>query len=104
MQPKEIFALALAGKEVPRVPYIETSVAFKLSEAVLGRKLTPVEIPQLGLKARNVADEKELARLLGRDEISVRFTAPTFCDKVAGAGGQIFPGGWPLSTSPGSPR
>jgi uroporphyrinogen decarboxylase len=92
LQPKEIFALAMAKQEVPRVPFIETSVAFKLSEALLGRKLKPVEIPQLGLKARNVDDEKELSRLLGRDEISFRFTAPTFCEKLVGAGGQVFTG------------
>ncbi len=92
MQPKEIFKLAMAGQEVPRVPYIETSIAFKLSETVLERKLKPVEIPQLGLKARNVEDEKELSRLLGRDEISFRFTAPTFCEKLVGADGQVFPG------------
>ncbi len=92
MQPKEIFALAMARKEVPRVPYIETSIAFKLSETVLGRKLKPVEIPQLGLKARHVEDEKELSRKLGRDEISVRFTAPVFCEMMMGADGIRFPG------------
>lgn len=92
MQPKEIFMLAMAKQEVPRVPYIETSIAFKLSETILGRKLKPVEIAPLGLKARNIEDEKELARLLGRDEISIRFTAPTFCEKIVGADGQLFPG------------
>lgn len=92
MQPKEIFKLAMEGKEVPRVPYIETSIAFNLSESILGRKLKPLEIPHLGLKARNVEDEKELARMLGRDEISIRFTAPTFCEKLVGADGQLFPG------------
>lgn len=92
MQPKEIFSLAMARQEVPRVPFIETSIAFNLSEKLLGRKLVPVEIPQLGTKMRNVEDEKELARLLGRDEISIRFTAPTFCEKLVGADGLIFPG------------
>ena len=92
MQPKEIFKLTMTKQEVPRVPYIETSIAFKLSETILGRKLTPVEIPQLGLKSRNVEDEKELSRLLGRDEISIRFTAPTFCEKHVGADGLVFPG------------
>lgn len=82
----------MANQEVPRVPYIETSIAFKLSETVLGRKLKPVEIPQLGIKARHVEDEKELARLLGRDEISIRFTAPTFCEMMVGADGHRFPG------------
>jgi len=84
--------LAMAKQEVPRVPYIETSIAFELSETMLGRKLKPVEIARLGLKLRNVEDEKELARLLGRDEISIRFTAPTFCEKILGADGLVFPG------------
>ena len=92
MQPKEIFKLAMARKEVPRVPYIETAIAFRLSETLLGRKLKPAEIHQLGIKNRNVEDEKELSRLLGRDEISVRLTAPTFCEMVVGADGQRFSG------------
>jgi uroporphyrinogen decarboxylase len=92
MQPKEIFMLAMTRQEVPRVPFIETSIAFNLSEKLLGRKLIPVEIPQLGTKARNVEDEKELARMLGRDEISLRFTAPTFCEIMIGADGHAFPG------------
>lgn len=92
MQPMEIFKLAMDKQEVPRVPYIETSIAFNLSEKVLGRKLKPLEIPQLGLKSRRVEDEKELSRLLGRDEISFRFTAPTFCEKLVGEDGMIFPG------------
>ena len=72
MQPKEIFQLAMAKQEVPRVPFIETSIAFKLSEIVLGRKLKPLQIPQLGLMARNIEDEKELARRWGgRDQHSI---------------------------------
>ena len=92
MQPKEIFSLAMARRDVPRVPFIETSIAFNLSEKLLGRKLVPVEIPQLGTKTRNIEDEKELARMLGRDEVSLRFTAPTFCEKLVGADGHVFPG------------
>ena len=92
MQPKEIFQLAMAKQEVPRVPFIETSIAFKLSEIVLGRKLKAMPIPELGLMGRNVEDEKELARLLGRDEISIRFTAPTFCEKLINEDGQTFSG------------
>ena len=57
MQPKEIFQLAMAKQEVPRVPFIETSIAFKLSEIVLGRKLKAMPIPELGLMGRNVEDE-----------------------------------------------
>ena len=92
MQPREIFFLAMARKDVPRVPFIETAIAYNLSERLLGKKIAPVEIPQLGYKIRNVEDEKELSRLLGRDEISIRFTAPTFCEKLRGADGHLFPG------------
>ena len=92
MQPKEIFQLAMARKDVPRVPYIETSVAFGLSEKLLGRKLKPVMIPQLGWKMRTIEDEKELARKLGRHEIAVRMTAPTFSEQLVGADGHVFPG------------
>lgn len=92
MNPKEIFLLAMARRDVPRVPFIETSVAFGLGEKILGRKLTPVEIPQLGTRIRNVEDEKELARKLGRDEICIRFTAPTFCEKIRGEDGIEYSG------------
>ena len=92
MNSREIFFAALERKEVPRVPFVETSIAFGIGERLLGRKLEPVAIPQLGLKMRNVKDEKELARLLGRDDICFRFTAPTFSAKSVGKDGQSFAG------------
>ena len=93
MQPREIFLLAMDRQDLPRVPFVETSIAFGLGEKILGRKLRPVEIPQLSIRIRNVEDEKELARKLGRDEISIRFTAPTFYEKIRGKDGIDYLGG-----------
>jgi uroporphyrinogen decarboxylase len=92
VNPREIFFAALERQQVPRVPFVETSIAFGIGEKLLGRKLTPVTIPQLGIKMRNVEDEKELARLLYRDDICFRFTAPTFSAKTVGKDGQSFAG------------
>ena len=36
MQPKEIFALAMNRQDVPRVPFIETSIAFNLERETAG--------------------------------------------------------------------
>lgn len=87
MQSREIFMLAMDRQDLPRVPFIETSIGFGIGEKILGRKLKPVEISRLNTRIRNVEDEKELARKLGRDEISIRFTAPTFCEKIRGKDG-----------------
>jgi uroporphyrinogen decarboxylase len=92
MNPREIFFAAIDKKAIPRVPFVETSIGFEIGERLLGRRLNPVIIPQLGLKMRDVEDEKELARLLHRDDICFRFAAPTFSKKSAGKDGQAFAG------------
>ena len=93
MIPREIFLIAMERRETPRVPFVETSIAFDIGQKLLGRKVTPLYIPQLGLEMRNVEDEKALSRLLGRDNISFCFTAPTFSEKPLGKGDQPFAGG-----------
>lgn len=93
MIPREIFLIAMERKETPRVPFVETSIAFDIGQKLLRRKVPPLYIPQLGLEMRNVEDEKALSRLLGRDNISFRFTAPTFSEKQVGKGHQPFAGG-----------
>ena len=60
MQPRDLFLLAMDRQELPKVPFVETSIAFGLGEKILGRKLKPVEIPRLNTRIRNVEDEKEL--------------------------------------------
>ena len=92
MIPREIFLIAMERKETPRVPFVETSIAFDIGQKLLGRKVTPLYIPQLGLEMRNVEDEKALSRLLRRDNISFRFTAPTLSKRPVGKGGQPFAG------------
>ena len=92
MNPRDILFAALDKKEVSKVSFVETSIGFEIGEKLLGRRLNPVTIPQLGLKMRNVEDEKELARLLNRDDICFRFAAPTFSDKSTGKDGQAFAG------------
>ena len=90
MIPREIFLIAMERKETPRVPFVETSIAFDIGQKLLGRRVTPLYIPQLGLEMRNVEDEKALSRLLHRDNISFRFTAPTFSEKPVGKDDQPF--------------
>jgi len=92
MIPREIFLIAMERRETPRVPFVETSIAFDIGQKLLGRKVTPLYIPQLGLEMRNVEDEKALSRLLRRDNISFRFTAPTLSKRPVGKGGQPFAG------------
>jgi hypothetical protein len=90
--PKERFLVALERKETDRVPFVETAIGFSIGEKLLGRECPPVSMPQLGLVIRNVEDEKLLSRLLHRDHISFRFTAPTFSVQPHGKGGQAFAG------------
>ncbi len=92
MIPRDRVLAALARKEVDRVPYVETTIGFKIGEKLLDRQLSPVTIPQLGLKLRNVEEEKALSRLLHRDNIAVRLLAPTFSEKPKGKDGQPFAG------------
>ncbi len=92
MIPRERFSEALKRKEIDRVPYVETDIGFGIGCRLLGRESSAVRIPQLGLQLRNVEEDKALSRLLCRDNISFRFTAPTFEEKRIGKGGQIHAG------------
>ena len=92
MIPRERVLAALQRKPVDRVPYLETSIGFQVGEKLLGRKVSTVTIPRLGLTLRGVEDEKALSRLLNRSNISIRLLAPTFSEKAKGSGGQAFAG------------
>ena len=56
----------------------------------MGRSTPTIAIPRLGTYVRNVEDEKALSRLLHRDNISVRITAPIFSAVAKGASGEVF--------------
>jgi len=90
MNPRERVLSALERKPVDRVPYVETTIGLKIGEALLGRSTPTVAIPVLGTRLRNVEDEKALSRLLHRDNISVRITAPIFSAVTRGASGEAF--------------
>ncbi len=92
MIPRERFLAALKREETDRVPYVETAIGLGISQKLLGRELSLIDIPQLGLKVRSVEDEKALSRLLYRDNISFRFTPPTFSEKLTGWENQPFAG------------
>ena len=92
MKPRERLLAALQRKETDRVPFMEFLIELEIGEKLLGRTLPPVSIPQLGVKMRQVEDEKALSRLLHRDNISFRFIAPTFCQQTPGKGVQAFVG------------
>jgi len=92
MIPAERFLAALRREETDRVSFVETSIGLGIARRLLGRELSLVDIPQLGLKLLNVEDEKALSRLLHRDNISVRLVAPTFSQRPIGKGGQPFAG------------
>ena len=81
---------ALDRKPVDRVPFVETTIGLKIGEALLGRPALAITIPKLGLRMRNVEDEKALSRLLHRDNISVRITPPIFSAVAHGATGEVF--------------
>ncbi len=92
MIPKERVLSALERKPVDRVPYVETTIGPGIGEKLLNRKPFFIAIPQLGLSLRTVEDEKALSRMVHRDNISIRLTAPTFSASAKGAGGQSFVG------------
>ena len=84
---------ALGRKPVDRVPFVETSVAFGISERLLGRRLTPASMPALPLmKIRMAEDDKVLSRLIHRDHITYRLLAPTFSENPRAKAGQSFVG------------
>jgi hypothetical protein len=79
MIPRERVLAALDRKPVDRVPFVEISVAFGISEKLLGRRLSPVSISPLPfMKIRTAEDDKALSRLIRRDHITYRLFAPTF--------------------------
>ena len=83
----------LGRKPVDRVPFVETSVAFGISERLLGRRLTPASMPALPLmKIRMAEDDKVLSRLIHRDHITYRLLAPTFSENPRAKAGQSFVG------------
>lgn len=92
MIPRERVLAALERKPTDRVPFVETAVGLGIGERLLNRKTPLISLPQLGLNLRQVEDEKALSRLLHRDNISIRLTAPTFSEAPKGSGGQSFAG------------
>lgn len=92
MIPAERFLAALNRQETDRVPFVKTSIRVGIARRLLGRELSLVDIPQLGLRLRIVEDEKALSRLLHRDNISFRMVAPTFSEKPIGKDGPPFAG------------
>ena len=90
MIPRERFLEALQRKPIDRVPYVETDIGFNIGCRLLDREVHPVAIPQMGLSIRNVKDDKGLSRMLHRNNISFRFTAPTFDKKKIGDEGQTY--------------
>ena len=90
MNSRERVLAALERKPVDRVPFVETTIGLKIGEALLGRSTPTIAIPGLGLHVRNVEDDKALSRLLHRDNISVRITAPIFSAVAKGPSGEVF--------------
>jgi len=93
MIPRERVLAALDRKPVDRVPFVEISVAFGISEKLLDRRLSSVSIPPLPfMKIRTAEDDKALSRLIRRDHITYRLFAPTFSESPKATGGQSFVG------------
>jgi len=90
MNSRERVLDALERKPVDRVPFVETTIGLKIGEALLGRSTPTIVIPGLGTRVRNVEDEKALSRLLHRDNIAVRITAPIFSAVAKGTAGEVF--------------
>lgn len=80
-------------REIPdRVPFIELEVDETLARRVLGMIQDDMAIPETGLYERSVEEEKEIARVLKKDNICYSIRAPLFCDKRVGKDGRIFYG------------
>lgn len=95
---RERLLAALDRKPIDRVPYVETTIGFNIGERLMGKKVSTVMIPKLGLTLRNVEDEKALSRMVHRDNISIRLLAPTFSSSRKGSGGQSFAGEGSIKT------
>ena len=90
MNSRERVLDALERKPVDRVPFVESTIRLKIGEALLGRSTPTIPIPGLKTHVRNVEDDKALSRLLHRDNLSVRITAPIFSAVAKGASGEVF--------------
>jgi uroporphyrinogen decarboxylase len=91
MTPRERVLCALNLREPDRVPYCEWTIDPMVAAKLLGLE-PPKGIPEVATFRRPVDEEKALSRLLGRDNICLRLTAPIFAEKVRGKDGRIFYG------------
>lgn len=91
MTPRERILSALKLEEPDRVPFCESTIDPVIAVKLLD--LEPLkELPEIATFHRSVDEEKALSRLLHRDNISYRLTAPIFAEKVKGKDGRIFYG------------
>ncbi len=91
MTPRERVFCALNLEEPDRVPYCEWTIDQVVAAQLLGLD-PPKEIAEVATYRRSVDEEKALSRLLHRDNICYRLTAPIFAEKVKGKDGRIFYG------------
>lgn len=91
MTPRERILCALNRGEPDRVPYCEWTIDQVVAAQLLGLE-PPKEIAEVATYRRSVDEEKALSRLLHRDNICYRLTAPIFAEKVKGKDGRIFYG------------
>ena len=91
MTPRERILCALNLEEPDRVPYCESTIDPVVAAKLLGFE-PPRELAEVASFRRSVDEEKALSRLLHRDNITYRLTAPIFAEKLRGKDGRIFYG------------
>ncbi len=92
MNSAERVITALKGDIPDRIPFIELEVDEILARRILGINHGEMTIPETGLYERSIKEEKELAKILNKDNICYSIRAPLFCDKMEGKDGRIFYG------------
>jgi uroporphyrinogen decarboxylase len=84
--------LCAMNLEIPdRVPWIESELDEQAVFPLMG-KGSGKPLVEDGFDVRSVDEEKEIARFLGKDNISYNIFAPMFCDKITGKDGRVFYG------------
>ena len=92
MTGRERVAVALERREPDRVPYCELHVDQQIAARLVGDALSGEANPSIETQARTVAEEKELARVMGKDNITFVLRSTVFAHHGTGEDGRQFYG------------
>ena len=91
MSSRERVLCAMNLETPDRVPWIEAEVDEQAVYPIMG-KGAGKPLVEDGLDVKSANEEKEIAKFLGKDNISYLIFAPIFCEKFIGKDGRVFYG------------